>query len=145
MDDIKKSSPLFSIIFNDGTCFVGKDNYFNTGWREAPIKQIKRIFFRLPDGVYLMVEDFEKYNYFIEGTVDWMRIGGKKGIEKINQNIPKIEYFYIMGLKKGIVTSYRITMFEGEAGKDKFKKGDITRREYQFGKEWNGGETTGWK
>lgn len=145
MDDTKKSSPLFSIIFKDGSYFVGKDNYLDTGWKEAPIKEIKRIFFRLPDGIHLMMENCEKYNFLVEGTKDWMRIGGKKRIEKINQNIPKIEYIYIMGLRNGIVTSYRITMFNGEPGKDKFKKGDITRREYKLGKEWYGKPTSGWK
>ena len=37
--------------------------------------------------------------------------------------------------KRGdIVTSYIITMFQGKSGKDKFRRGDITRREYSWEK-----------
>jgi len=136
--------PIFSIIFTDNTCFNGTNNYFDTGWRAAPYKPIKRIFLKLLDNNFLMLQNYEKYNFFVEGTIDWMRVGGKKGIETLKEK-PKIEYVYFMGLKNGIVTSYRITMYNGEAGKDKFRMGDFTRREYKLGKEWNGSPTTGWR
>lgn len=44
---------------------------------------------------------------------------------------------YIMGLKNGIVTSYRIAL-GGTNGKDKYQLGDITKREYSKGKEYHG-------
>ena len=49
------------------------------------------------------------------------------------------KYKYIMGLKEGIVTSYRISL-SGTNGKDKYQLGDITKREYPKGKEYHGKE-----
>lgn len=135
--------PLFIVIFSDNSSYKGKNGLLDTGWAAVPLKKIKRIFLRLPDNNVLTLQDYEKYNIMIEGTKDILRVSGKN-IKQINAN-PRIEYIYFMGLKNGIVTSYRITMFEGKPGKDKFKKGDITRREYELGKEWYGKPTTGWK
>lgn len=42
---------------------------------------------------------------------------------------------YIMGLKDGVVKSFRISL-DGTKGKDKYPKGDITRRSYPLGKEY---------
>ena len=59
----------------------------------------------------------------------------------------KLKYKYVMGLKKGIVTSYRISL-NGINGKDKYHAGDITTREYPKGKEFKGREPVGdyaWK
>ena len=139
-----EKQPLFQVVFHDKTVFHGGVSNSNTRWMEIPHKAIKRIFFLLPSGDYLCLGGYEKYNRFIEATKDWMRVGGKKGMEKLN-NEPKIEYIYLMGLKNGIVTSYRVAMREGKPGKDKFRKGDVTRREYKLGKEWYGKPTTGWK
>ncbi|KKL86642.1 hypothetical protein LCGC14_1942680 [marine sediment metagenome] len=98
MDDIKKSSPLFSVIFKDGSHYLGGNNYFDTGWLSIPNKKIKRIFYRLPTGDNLCLEGYEKYFHMMEGTKDWARIG-KKGITILG-NKPQVEYVYIMG-KKG--------------------------------------------
>ena len=48
-------------------------------------------------------------------------------------------WFYVMGLKKGIVTSHRITL-NGIKGKDRYQTGDITTREFPKGKEFKGKE-----
>lgn len=44
---------------------------------------------------------------------------------------------YIMGLKNGIVISYRIAL-GGTSGMDRYQLGDITKREYPKGKEYHG-------
>ena len=55
------------------------------------------------------------------------------------KSLPPIQWKYIMGLKEGIVTSYRISL-SGTNGKDKYQLGDITKREYPKGKEYHGKE-----
>ena len=141
---MSKNLPLFIIIYTDGSKYLGKEGLLDTGWSGAPInKPIERIFLRLPDNNVLTLQDYEKYNILVEGTKDVLRVRGKS-IKEMNA-IPRIEYIYFMGLKNGRVTSYRVTMFEGKPGKDKFKKGDFTRREYELGKEWYGKPTTGWR
>lgn len=104
-----KNLPLFSIIFEDNTSFVGGNNYFQAKWVNIPKKPIKRIFYRLPLGDYLCLEDYEKYYHVVEATKDWMKIGGGK-IEKLS-NEPIIEYAHIMGKQGNKVTSYRITLY----------------------------------
>ena len=137
MSDIKiMDKPLFIVIFKDSTSYIGKTNYSDTGWKNIPDKPIKRIFFKLVDDNYICLEGYEKYNRITEATKD---INGKRA------GIVTIQYMYFMGLKNNIVTSYRSSLHEGQKGKDKFMKGDITRREYEFGKEWYNGATSGWK
>ena len=51
----------------------------------------------------------------------------------------KLKYKYVMGLKNGIVTSYRITLY-GKKGKDRYHSGDITVRQYPKGKEYKNQE-----
>ena len=51
----------------------------------------------------------------------------------------RFKYKYIMGLKEGKVSSYRIAL-NGVEGKDKYHTGDITTREYPKGKEFRGRE-----
>jgi hypothetical protein len=129
MSDIK-SSPLFKIVFVDNSFFVGGNSYHETKWLDIPKnKSIKRLFYRLPDGNHLCLEKFSKYLHMVEATKDLT--GKRKGLETIR-------YAYIMGLKGNIVTSYRITLYSGQPGKDKFRVGDITRREYKYGTEWYG-------
>jgi len=47
------------------------------------------------------------------------------------------QYKYIMGLKDGMVTSYRIAL-HGSTGKDRYQEGDITKRVYPKGQEYKG-------
>lgn len=53
------------------------------------------------------------------------------------------EYKYIMGLKNGEVTSYRIAL-EGIKGTDKYERGDVTKRKYPKGKEYRGKPIADW-
>jgi len=57
---------------------------------------------------------------------------------KVNHSGDK--FIYIMGLKNGMVTSYRVTL-NGSNGKDKYQTGDITKRVIPLGKEDNGRPT----
>jgi len=57
---------------------------------------------------------------------------------KCNHNGDK--YIYIMGLKKDMVTSYRVTL-NGKGGEDKYQTGDITKRTVSLGKEHRGRPT----
>jgi len=50
------------------------------------------------------------------------------------------KYIYIMGLKNGMVTSYRVTL-KGSNGEDKYQTGDITKRVIALGKEHRGKST----
>ena len=135
--------PLFIVIFSDNSSYKGNDSLMDTGWQGVPLKPIKRIFLRLFDNNCLTLQDYDKYNIFVEGTKNVMRVSGKN-IKQLNAE-PRIEYIYFMGLKNGVVTSYRVVLFNGKPGKSKFRKGDFTRREYPLGKEWRGQPTSGWK
>ncbi len=119
-----KNLPLYSIIFEDKTNFIGGTSYFDTHWMSIPNKKIKRIFYRLPNNDHICLSGYEKYYYMMEGTKDWMRIA-KKGIT-ILKNKPKVEYAYIMGRRGDNVISYRITLLNKKD--DKYKMGDITLR-----------------
>ena len=56
------------------------------------------------------------------------------------------KYIYIMGLKNGMVTSYRISLV-GKDGEDRYKIGDITKRVLPLWQEYQGRSTNGalWK
>ena len=52
--------------------------------------------------------------------------------------VPKGDkYIYIMGLKKGMITSYRVALV-GKDGEDKYQIGDITKRILPLGQEYRG-------
>jgi len=124
MDDRIKSSPLFSVVFEDGSLFVGGTSYFESKWLEIPNKKIKRIFYRLPNNDYICLGGYEKYFHMIEATQDLT--GPLKG--KV-----KLHYAYIMGKLKDKVISYRITLFNNE--NDKYRIGDITMRIFDINNE----------
>ena len=96
-------------------------------------KAIKQISFRLPDGNWLTLKDYDEYNHIIEATRDFY---GKKIISSIR-------FQYLMGRVENKVVSYRIVLFQSIDSK--YKIGDITRREYEWGKEYSGKSTQGWK
>lgn len=50
------------------------------------------------------------------------------------------KYIYIMGLKMGMVTSYRVAL-NGKDGEDKYRIGDITKRVLPLGQEYRGRAT----
>jgi len=114
-----KNQALFLVIFEDNTQFKGGEDYFNTLWLKIPKdKKIKRLFYRLPNNDYICLSNYDSFFHMIEATNDIM--GSRKGI-------PTLRYAYIMGKKNDLVTSYRITLFQDK--NDKYKTGDITKRE----------------
>lgn len=137
-----KNHALYTVFFKDGSHFIGGNNYFDTKWLEIPDKKINRVFYRLPDGDYLCLPNYDEYYHMVEATKDWMRIRKKQQI-LLNKK-PVIEYVYIMGKKKNKVTSYRITLFDKLDSR--YKLGDITRREYNIKDEKIMGlNPEGWK
>lgn len=113
--------PIFTAKLSDNSIFVGGNSYQKTKWLEIN-KPIAIIYYTLPDGNVLVMKDYSKYFHMVECSMD---INGK------DKGKQRIEYTYIMGKRNGIITSYRITLMEGKAGKDKFRRGDLTRREYK--------------
>ena len=126
----KNIMPLFTIIFEDGTNFIGGTSYFETKWMEIPLKKIKRIFYKLPTDDYICLRG-DKYYHMVEATKDWAKIGGGK-VKRLYSE-PRIEYVYVMVRKEDKITSYRITLFNKE--NDKYRIGDITVREFNINDE----------
>ena len=129
MSEIKPHA-LYSIVFEDNTKFIGGTTYFDTKWKNVPIKKIKRIFCRLPGGDYLALGGYDKYYYMVEAVKDWARINVRTNkTQKLKNNIPRLEYFYIMGKKGDVVVSYRVSL-KAEKDGEKYKLGDVTKRIY---------------
>lgn len=123
---------LYQVQFNDGSSYNGGNNYKETKWNDMPKKNIKQIAFRLPDSNLLVLRGYKEYNHFCEATQD-----------VYGSNKFTLRYQYLMGRIGDKVISYRITLFEGK--NNRYKLGDITRREYEYGKEYNQKPTKGWK
>jgi hypothetical protein len=66
-------------------------------------------------------------------------VGSIKDLKYICES-KKDNYIYIMGLKNGMVTSYRVAL-NGKDGEDKYQIGDITKRVLPLGQEYRGRET----
>jgi hypothetical protein len=128
---LKKSSPLFIAILKSGKQYCGGKNYNNPEWKEID-EPISKVFFRLPDGNFLIMDGYEKYLYLIEGVFD---------INGINKGKLRIEYLYFMGLKNGMVDSYRVTMLNKK--NERYQIGDITKRQYKWEEIKN--KYKGWK
>ena len=109
--------PLFVAVYKDGTKIEGTNNYFETGWMDLPLKQIKTSFYKLPTGDYLTLNGYEKYFHMVEAVND---LNGK------NKGLVKLQYAYIMAKKENDVISYRITLHKNKI--DRYKTNDITVR-----------------
>lgn len=118
---MRKSSPLFIAITKDKKQLVGTEDYLNPGWKEIP-EGLDKVFYRLPDSNYIVLQGYDKYFYGVNGCIDI--IGNKKG-----QRRP--EFLYFMGKKGNIVDSYRITLFN-RGNNERYKVGDITKRQYSW-------------
>jgi len=129
--------PIYKITFTDNSVFEGGETIVNSKWKDIPDKAIACLEYFISDDVSLVLKDFDEYNHLIEAT---KAIYGPKGTN-FRQ---KLHNIYIMGRKGDKVVSYRIALV-GNAGSDKYHKGDITKREVEFGKEFRGAPTTNWK
>lgn len=126
------NKPLFNVIFKDNTNYLGNKSYYETGWLTIPInKPIKRIFYLLPTEDYICLDGYS--NYFRMSEAVKVLTGKSKG-----QDI--LKYDYIIGIKKNIATSYRITLTNHgncinplcSEGKGKFKIGDVCVRNFNM-------------
>jgi len=115
----KKVPTLFTVIFEDKSYFIGGTSYFQTKWKEVPHKKIKRIFYRLPDGNHLCLENYDKYYHMIEAITD---------LNGTDKQKTKLENAYIMGKIGDKVVSYRIILRKDSIG-------SIIREELPFKSE----------
>ena len=124
---------LYKILFSDGSCYEGGEDYKDTKWSLIPEdKEIKQIAFTLPDGNMIVLRGYNEYNHVVEATQD-----------VYGSNKFTLRYQYLMGKLGDKVISYRVTLFEGK--NQRYRMGDLTRREYQWGHEYKNSPTKGWK
>lgn len=123
---------LYQVQFEDGSSYNGGDSYKETLWNKMPEKPIKQIAFHLPDGNLLVMRGYDEFNHIVEATQD-----------VYNSTKFTLRYQYLMGRLGDKVISYRITLFEGKDSR--YRMGDVTRREYKWGKEYSNKPTKGWK
>lgn len=99
----KTKIPIYKILFKDGTVFNGGLDYFNTKWLEIPNKEIKKLYYRLPAGDYLLMAGYDKYFHRIEATVD---LSGKE------KGKTKLQSVYIYGKKEDKIVVYQIGLIK---------------------------------
>lgn len=96
----------------------------NPGWGDVIFaRSLEGLEFFLPTGHRIVLAGMEQYNFFVEATQD---MGGGRA---------KIEAFYFCGKipNTKIVEVWRVA------------QGEVVRTRREFGKEWGGGPTSGWK
>ena len=128
-----KYDKIFRVVFEDDSEYVGGNVEF-PGWgKVSKEKKIKALELNLPNlKDKIVLEGYDLYNFFI---------GAKK---PINKNLMIICHMYGLGHRRGIVTSYRITLISDKM--EKHKVGDVTVRKFPWGKEGIGRTATiGWK
>jgi len=129
-----KKESIFIIIFEDGTRFLGGTDYFKTKWTEIPRKKIRRILYRLANGSYLSIKNFEQYYHMIEAITD---LNGR------NAGKVQLQYVYLMGKRNKMVTVYRIPLCN--IIKQNFTIKDITKKIYkETDKKIKGLNPVGW-
>ena len=116
----------YKIIFSDNSIWKG-GHYTNSKWNEIPTdKAIKKIEYNIGFGKpTIILENYEAYNHLIEINFGMFKDGLKKGIARI-----------MLLTKKGQDTTKIIYDFE---------LGKIFLKEAEFGKEYYGKPTKGWK
>lgn len=94
--------PIYTLVFEDNTVFVGGFDYKETKWLEIPnAKKIKRVLYKLPSNDQLCLSGYDSYCHLVEVTKDVQ--GGR------NQDV-NLEYAYIMGKKDTKVICYKINL-----------------------------------
>lgn len=128
---MEKSYPLFIAVLKSGKQYCGGLDYSEPKWKEIN-EEIDKVFFKLPDNNFLIMSNYEKYLYLVEGAFD---LNGKR------RGQLRVENLYFMGLKNNMVDSYRVTMFNKD--NNRYKAGDITKRQYRWEEIKN--KYTGWR
>ena len=98
------NTPLFIVLFEDNNIYYGKKTYEDAGWKEIPNKPIKKIFFRIPTGDYLILADYESYYHYVEVI---------KVISGENAGKLQIQFAHILGKRNGRVVEYKINVLSG--------------------------------
>ena len=129
--------PIYKITFKDSSVYFGGETVFDSKWDNIPDKEILCLEYFINEHSSLTLRDFESYNHVIEAT---KAVYGPKGTDMST----KLHNIYLMGKNGDKVTSFRIALV-GASGSDKYHKGDITKREVKFGKEFRGKPTTNWR
>lgn len=97
----------------------------NPGWGDEMFNRtIESLAFYLPTGHRIVLAGMEQYNFFVEAV---QSIKSRDGA--------KIQAFWFCGKLPGknMVEMWRV------------QQGKVTRDQRQWGKEWGGGPTRGWK
>lgn len=113
---------MYKIIFNDDTEFIGGE-YNNSKWNEIPNKPIKKISYNLLNHT-IIFEEYEAYNHLVE-KIQFI----------LNNNQTAISKIFLMAKKNNIVYTIIFDLFN--------KK--IYQETYEFGEEYYGKSTSGWK
>lgn len=120
---------IFKAVLADGE-FIG-GNLKHTKWSKCP-EGICSLEVKLPYGDFLKLSEYEMFNFFIGAS------------KSIRGGEITINHIYALGKKEDLVTSYRITLISSDISRHKL--GDITVRQFPFGKEGMGRTpTSGWK
>lgn len=111
---------MYTLTFQNGECWIGGEPD-NSKWNEIPDKPIKKIEYKISDNE-IIFENYDAYNHLVERIKTF---DGRNKIIKI----------YVMAKKD---TSAYIFEF------DLFKR-EVISRIANFGNEYYGKATTGWK
>ncbi|MFH0805987.1 MAG: hypothetical protein V1901_03880 [Patescibacteria group bacterium] len=114
---------MYKIIFEDNTEFIGEDLQ-NSKWNEMPNKKIKKIEYSLL-GKIVILENYEAYNHLIEHSIFILA----------NQK-PRINRILLMAKKDNRVYIFIFNLLNKEL---------YIEKTCDFGKEYHGGSTIGWK
>jgi hypothetical protein len=98
------NTPLFIVLFTDNDIYYGKKDYIDCGWKEIPNKSIKKIFFRLPTGDYLILADYSNYYHYVEVV---------KVISGTNAGKLQIQSAHILGKRNERIIEYKINILTG--------------------------------
>ncbi len=117
----------YELKFEDGIKYISPDIRSNDpGWAtESGAKQkgITKLSVKILKDRVLILQDFEKYNFFVEAS------------QPFNSGKARIEKFYFLGASKGYVAVWSID----------FTTKQITKRVTIEGEEYNGTPTKGWR
>jgi len=123
---------IYKVIFEDDTEFIG-GSLDAPKWSKCPDNTIKALEINLPYGDKIVLSEYEQFNFFIGA------------IKSLNAGRLVISHLFALGCKNDLVTSYRITLTSRNAS-NKYQVGDMTVRQFAFGKEGIGKtSTTGWR
>jgi len=120
-----KHDYIYELILDDYTRYRG-GSLHTPLWNESPDKAILVLKLKLANGDFLLLQDYEEYNFFVEAVVS---VNGES----------RIPYMYVMGCKNNMVTSYRVSLDDFESN-----LGQISVKNYPKGQEYYNKPTVGW-